>query len=126
MNAMPAVITSSRMSLKQSPVRDVAVSSPFWAQMQFYVRDSTIPAIIKTQKSLGHWYCLTWKAGHEVRPHPFWDSDTYKVTEAACDFLMTQHNDTLRAEVEEAVDMICGAQRPDGYINSYYTVHGLS
>lgn len=37
-----------------------------------------------------------------------------------------KHDDTsLRAEVEEAVDMIRAAQHPDGYLNSYYTVCGI-
>lgn len=39
---------------------------------------------------------------------------------------MTQPDDALMAEVESAVDMIRLAQHPDGYINSYYTVTGLS
>jgi hypothetical protein len=93
--------------------------------MQSSSRDKTIPAIIKAQKELGHWYCLTWKEGHDVKPHAFWDSDIYKVTEAACYFLMTHDDPKLRAEVEEAVDMIRAAQHADGYLNSYYTVRGI-
>jgi DUF1680 family protein len=38
---------------------------------------------------------------------------------------MKQKDDALMATVEEVVDMIRSAQHPDGYINSYYTVHGL-
>lgn len=39
---------------------------------------------------------------------------------------MIRDDDRLRADVEEAVDMIRAAQHPDGYINSYYTVHGIA
>ncbi|KAL4963440.1 glycoside hydrolase family 127 protein [Aspergillus stella-maris] len=113
------------MVFQQVPVRNVDITSTFWSQMQRCSRDKTIPAIIKAQKSLKHWYCLTWKEGHEIQPHPFWDSDVYKIVEAACYFLMNAKNAELMAIVEEAVDMIRAAQHPDGYINSYYTVLGI-
>lgn len=57
---------------------------------------------------------------------PFWDSDIYKTVEAACNFLISYDDPEMRENVEEAVDMIRVAQHPDGYINSYYTVHGIS
>ena len=38
---------------------------------------------------------------------------------------MTEKDDSLMADVEEAVEMIRGAQHPDGYLNSYYTVTGI-
>ncbi|KAF9873806.1 hypothetical protein CkaCkLH20_08540 [Colletotrichum karsti] len=56
---------------------------------------------------------------------PFWDSDVYKATEAACYFLMRHPDDEMMRIVEEAVDNIREAQHPDGYINSYYTVRGI-
>jgi hypothetical protein len=37
--------------------------------MQRCSKEKTIPAIIEAQKSLKHWYCLTWKEGHEIQPH---------------------------------------------------------
>lgn len=61
-----------------------------------------------------------------MQPHQFWDSDIYKAVEAACYFLVRSPDDLeTRAVVDEAVDMICAAQYPDGYINSYYTVRGI-
>ncbi|KAE8376866.1 hypothetical protein BDV26DRAFT_282262 [Aspergillus bertholletiae] len=113
------------MAFQQVPVRNVDITSTFWSQMQRCSKEKTIPAIIKAQKSLQHWYCLTWKEGHEIQPHPFWDSDIYKIVEAACYFLMKSKDEELMATVEEAVDMIRAAQHPDGYINSYYTVLGV-
>ncbi|KAL4738792.1 hypothetical protein BDV11DRAFT_215676 [Aspergillus similis] len=113
------------MAFQQVPVRNVNITSAFWSQMRRCSKEKTIPAIIKAQKSLQHWYCLTWKEGHEIQPHPFWDSDIYKIVEGACYFLMKDKDDELMATVEEAVDMIRAAQHPDGYINSYYTVLGI-
>lgn len=109
-----------------SAIPNVTITSPFWTSMQSRSRRLTIPAIIHAQKSLGHWYCLTWKEGHAVKPHAFWDSDIYKVTEAACYFLLKHEDAALRADVEQAVDMIRAAQHADGYLNSYYTVRGIT
>jgi uncharacterized protein len=38
---------------------------------------------------------------------------------------MKHPDDEVMAAVEEAVDNIRGAQHPDGYLNSYYTVRGI-
>ncbi|KAJ0333146.1 hypothetical protein COL922a_010970 [Colletotrichum nupharicola] len=107
------------------PTRNVEITSSFWAQLRDSGRLKTIPALVKAQKESGHWDCLKWKEGHQPQPHPFWDSDAYKATEAACYFLMTHADEEMMRNVEEAVDNIRGAQHPDGYINSYYTVRGI-
>ncbi|SPO00359.1 uncharacterized protein DNG_03204 [Cephalotrichum gorgonifer] len=107
------------------PTRNVDITSEFWSIIRDCSRTKTIPALVKAQKDTGHWDCLKWKEGHEQKPHPFWDSDIYKATEAACYFLMTHPDETMMAQVEEAVDNIRAAQHPDGYINSYYTVRGV-
>ena len=44
------------------------------------------------------------------------DGETYKWLEAACSLLVTQPDATLRAHVDEAVDLIAKTQRADGYI----------
>lgn len=111
--------------LEDVGIQDVNITSAFWSGIQRASRDVTVPASIQTQKKLEHWYCLTWEEGHHLKPHPFWDSDIYKIIEAACYFLVKQSDDKLFAEVEEAVDMIEKGQHADGYINSYFTVHGL-
>lgn len=51
------------------PVQNVHIASKFWSQVQQDTREKVIPAIIRAQKTTGHWYCLTWKEGHEVKPH---------------------------------------------------------
>ncbi len=114
------------MAYQPTPIENVSITSPFWSQLQDRSGQVTIPAIIKAQKSENHWECLTWKEGHDIKPHPFWDSDIYKVTEAACYYLIKHPEDkALKDEVENVVDMITGAQHEDGYINSFYTVRGI-
>lgn len=51
------------------PTRNVDITSPFWSAVQSRSRTKTIPALVKAQKESGHWYCLTWKEGHQPRPH---------------------------------------------------------
>lgn len=113
------------MTFQNVPVQQVDVVSPFWCRMLDVTRTKTIPAIVKAQREADHWTCLTWKPGHAVKPHQFWDSDIYKITEATCYILMKNEDAQLKDIVEEAVSMIENAQHPDGYINSYYTVRGI-
>ncbi|KAF4449886.1 DUF1680 domain protein [Fusarium austroafricanum] len=113
------------MPFQDFPLRSVDITSSFWSQIQNCSRLKTIPAIFEAQKTWNHWKCLTWEEGHDVKPHQFWDSDIYKVVEAACYFLIKHPDDAMRAVVEDAVDMIRDAQYDGGYINSYYTVLGI-
>lgn len=113
------------MPLQQVLSSKVRIDSEFWTPIQDRAESISLPAIFDAQKSWGHWPCLTWGEGHEPKPHQFWDSDIYKAVEAACYFLVRKPNKDLSALVEEAVDMIRGAQYADGYINSYYTVRGI-
>ena len=57
-----------------------------------------------------------------VPKHLFWDSDVAKWIEGACYLLHSNPQPELRAAVEELVDMIRGAQQPDGYLNIHFTV----
>jgi len=57
------------MAFQQVSVRDVDITSTFWSQMQRCSREKTIPAIVKAQKELQHWYCLKWQEGHDIKPH---------------------------------------------------------
>ncbi|KAJ4188464.1 hypothetical protein NW755_006626 [Fusarium falciforme] len=113
------------MPFQEFPLTSVDVTSSFWSHVQDCSRLKTIPAIVEAQKTWDHWTCLTWNEGHDVKPHQFWDSDIYKIIEAACYFLIKHPDDNMRAVVEDAVEMIRAAQHEDGYINSYYTVRGI-
>jgi DUF1680 family protein len=55
----------------------------------------------------------------------FQDSDVYKWLEAVAYALKTEPDEKLRALADEAVDIICAAQQPDGYLNTYFIINGL-
>ena len=55
----------------------------------------------------------------------FQDSDFSKWIEAV-GYSLTQHPDpTLEAIADEAIDTVCAAQTPDGYLDTYYIINGM-
>jgi DUF1680 family protein len=52
----------------------------------------------------------------------FNDSDVYKWLEAASWVLARGDNPELKSMVDEAVEEVRGAQRPDGYLNTYFAL----
>ncbi|KAM0513336.1 hypothetical protein ACHAPE_007988 [Trichoderma viride] len=90
----------------------------------------TLHAQLEQLKQTGRYDCfkLKWhpiyddKSMWPVPYHLFWDSDVAKWIESACYFLQREYNASIDLAVRELVDMIRGAQQPDGYINVHYTV----
>lgn len=118
-----------------SPVTDVRIDDPFWSRMREIARVQGIPyqwealndRLADTEPS----YCMRnfrIAAGQETGEHAgrvFQDSDVAKWIEAAA-FSLKWHPDAkLEATVDGAIDTIVLAQRPDGYLNTYYILTGL-
>lgn len=106
-------------------VRSVDFTSPFYGHIDKLFRTTTILAIIDILKDTGRFYCLTWTP--ETAPsavHPFWDTDSFKSFEAICYFLIKKDDRDVRKALDEYVEIVKKAQWPDGYLSSYYTVHG--
>ncbi|QHQ60991.1 glycoside hydrolase family 127 protein [Anaerocolumna sedimenticola] len=55
----------------------------------------------------------------------FQDSDAYKWLEAVGYCLMWNPDKELEEIADGAIDDICAAQQPDGYLNTYYIIGGL-
>lgn len=55
----------------------------------------------------------------------FQDSDAYKWLEAVAYSLMWHPDEELEATADGAIDVIAAAQRPDGYLDTYYILNGL-
>jgi len=55
-------------------------------------------------------------------PHIFWESDIAKWIEAASYSLAKHPDPQLDASVDEAINLLAGAQQADGYLNVYFTV----
>lgn len=55
----------------------------------------------------------------------FQDSDVAKWLEAVA-YSLTWHDDPeLEKTADETIDLICSAQQPDGYLDTYYIINGL-
>lgn len=55
----------------------------------------------------------------------FQDSDFAKWIEAVGYSLITQKDEQLEQTADEAIDIVCAAQQPDGYLDTYYIINGL-
>ncbi|KAM0482023.1 hypothetical protein ACHAPX_003357 [Trichoderma viride] len=94
------------------------------------IANVTLHAQLEQLKQTGRYDCfkLKWhpiyddKSMWPVPYHLFWDSDVAKWIESACYFLQREHDASIDLAIRELVDMIRGAQQPDGYINVHYTV----
>ena len=112
-------------SRKLTPVAltDVKVNDAFWAPRIQVNRTVTIPREYELCKSTGRIDALKlqWKPGLPDRPHQFYDSDVAKWIEAASYSLATHPEAELDKLLDEVIALIASCQRPDGYLNSYFT-----
>ena len=106
------------------PLSDVEIRDAFWAPRRDTVRTVTLDHQYRQLVDTGRLDALrlTWKPGDRPEPHIFWDSDVAKWIEAASYSLVTDPDPELEARVDEAIRLLSGAQQPDGYLNTYFTV----
>jgi DUF1680 family protein len=107
-----------------APFTEVVLGDAFWAPRVEVNRAVTIPIEYQQCAKTGRidaWK-LDWKPGMQPEPHYFWDSDLAKWIEGAAYTLATHPDPELERRVDDVVDLIAGAQQPDGYLNVYFTV----
>jgi hypothetical protein len=115
--------------------RDVVIDGGFWGNRRRVNRERTIPhgfEQLRRAGNLGNLRLAAGTAGSDGRYHtigreigldfPFLDTDVYKWLEAAAWELGREGDPTLAAAADEAIGLIQGAQRPDGYLNSFVQV----
>jgi len=102
----------------------VIVDDPFWSPRIATIRDVTLDVQYAKLRDTGRLDALrlTWVPGQEPVPHIFWDSDVAKWIEAASYSLATHPDPDLERRVDEAIELLAGAQQEDGYLNTYFTV----
>ena len=118
--------------LKQLPLKNVIIDDVFWGRYIRLVREKVIPY---------QWEVLNDRVPDAARSHciknfeiaagkregqfygmVFQDSDLYKWLESVAYSLETMPDPDLEALADYAIELIGGAQQPDGYVNTYYTV----
>ncbi|MBV9546034.1 MAG: glycoside hydrolase family 127 protein [Chloroflexi bacterium] len=105
------------------PLASVQVDDAFWSPRLRVLRERTLPALYDQLLRSGRIDALrlNWRRGQHPVPHHFWDSDIAKWLEASSYSLATHPDAWLGARVDAVISLLCSAQQPDGYLNSYYS-----
>lgn len=114
------------------PFNHVHLADKFWAPKIETNRTVTIPYAFDQCEKSGR-MDLFIRAGKALRKqpladrtppgYPFDDSDVYKVLEGAAYALSVQKDPKLEAYVDKLIDLIAGAQEPDGYLYCTRTIN---
>ena len=116
-------------------LHQVHLTDPFWAVQQQKILSKVIPyqwealndRIPGASKS-GCIHNFRVAAGQESGPHigcVFQDSDLAKWLEAVAYALTLKPDAELEKTADEAIELLCAAQQPDGYLDTYYIINGL-
>ncbi len=111
--------------LEPVPFTRVRVADAFFAPRIETNRARTLPHCLDTCERTGRLANFRRAAGREEGPFQgiyFNDSDVYKAIEGAAYALASRPDGALEARIDAIIDDIAAAQRPDGYLNTYYTL----
>ena len=121
------------MRIQQNiPLKKTKVNDRFWSKVQDLVREVMIPyqldvmedKIPGVEKShaIQNIRIAAGKAEGEHYGWVFQDSDLAKWLEAVA-YSLTNHPDpVLEKQVDDIITLLGGAQQPDGYLNTYFTI----
>lgn len=120
--------TPTTQPLTAVPFMAVKFTDAFWAPRLETNRTVTIPHDFHMCEKTGRIANFARAAGREKGDHQgiyFDDSDVYKVIEGAAYSLATHPDPKLDQYLDDLIDTIAAAQRPDGYLFTFYTLKGL-
>jgi DUF1680 family protein len=103
----------------------VELTDTFWSARQKANREGTLVANFEQCEKTGRFANFIKAAKGEGKYEGlfFNDSDVYKAMEGACYVLAHTKDAALDARLDELIASIAAAQRPDGYLNAYYTLN---
>ena len=117
------------------PLRSVRITDAFWGGCRETVLDKVIPyqweALNDRVPGADKSGCIAnfeIAAGRREGEHYGWvfqDSDLAKWLEAVAYALAVRPDPELERTADGAIELVCAAQQPDGYLNTYYTIKGL-
>jgi DUF1680 family protein len=116
---------SSNAKIRPVPVDAVTIEDAFWAPRRRQNREATLPSQHRQLWETGRFDNLLRVAGKFDGPFTgryFNDTDVYKWLEAASWSLAADPDPELEKQVDEAITVVAEAQRPDGYLNSYFAL----
>jgi DUF1680 family protein len=111
--------------LQAIPFTKASIDDEFWAPRREINRTISLPHSLAMLRKAGNItdfeLAAAGKRGGYIGP-VFMDSDLYKAIEAICYSLATHPDPTLERQIDEIIAKIAAAQRPDGYLDTYYEV----
>lgn len=109
--------------LQSVSLTNVTLEDEFWASRRRTLSAVTLPSQYRYLDETGRLANFERAAGKtdgSFQGLYFNDSDVYKWLEAAAWSLAQEGNPGLQYQVEAVIDLIASAQRPDGYLNTYF------
>ena len=109
------------------PFTSVKIDDSFWGQRLEAARNVTIPLAFSKCEESGRYENFIKAANpsesYEVGGFPFDDTDVYKTIEGASYLLQTYPDEKLEAYIDSVLTIVAGAQEPDGYLNTSFTMN---
>jgi uncharacterized protein len=105
------------------PVRAVTIQSGFWATRREINVTKSIPSmhdLLEANGRMNNFRRLIGKSDAKQTGPVYSDSDVYKWTEAVGFALQSGDRPELRATTEKIIADVVAAQKPNGYLNTYY------
>lgn len=109
------------------PASAVEIDDAFWAPRLERCIDVTLPHCLEALETTGRLRNFDRAAGRipgDFEGYYFNDSDVYKVLEGAAYALERRPDAELEARVDGLIERIATAQRPDGYLVTWFQVDG--
>lgn len=117
--------TTTARTRRPAQLSEVQITDKFWQPLRDRIQHQSLPQQMAQMRRPGHQMDalkLAWRPGQDREPHIFWESDIAKWIEAASYVLGRTSDAALERDVDEAIALLAGAQQPDGYLNTYFTV----
>src|SRR3954447_24119053 len=114
---------SPHARLRPVAIDAVTITDEFWAPRRAQNVSRTLRSQYRMLWETGRFDNFLRVAGRHDGPFQgryFNDTDVYKWLEGAAWSLLSQRDAELEGWIDEAIAIIGGAQRPDGYLDSYY------
>ncbi|MFZ0431059.1 MAG: beta-L-arabinofuranosidase domain-containing protein [Candidatus Acidiferrales bacterium] len=114
---------SPHAKLKDIPVRAVTIENGFWGQRRTTNVEKSIPSmhdLLVANGRINNFLRLTGKSTAAQKGPVYSDSAVYKWTEAVGFTLQSGAYPDLRASAQKFIDDVVAAQKPNGYLNTYF------
>jgi DUF1680 family protein len=107
------------------PFQEVKIHDAFWGPRLRTNRTTTVEANLRQCEQTGRIKNFAVAAGMESGKHKgllFDDSDVYKMLEGIAYALAERRDPDLEKLADHVIDLIAAAQKPGGYLNTFYTL----